>query len=440
MQEAIYRQPFIDLTPLDQYPKIKDLAFKIFPEEKEGILNNLYVIMCALLANSSIAVSRDHSWYKRHRGPDWYTRSREVHAQDLLVNEGFVRIKRGYPAREGYEKGFSSVLTRTKKLEELLRSVPLQSVRVDFSDFSPITLDRASLERDEIKNLGDGYFLNGVLNIEFLLQAYERMQDLNERYFGPIILNFSSDSGLKTLAESDFDETERPIEEDSKLDVRMATNVFLTRMFTKKGCGRFYQRSQSYQQLPREMRRHLLINGEKTGEADYAGMHINLAYFISGHDNPHPGDSYNAISDALEFPDDNEMREAIKRTVLVAFNTPNRTSCSRAMCRNYFHTYYATLKRHGISVGGVYDAFRSVHPNIRDIFFAEEHKADLLMFHESNVMLRVLQTLGDEGIRGIPLHDSVICEKRNIPRAREIMEKEYATYTGGNGIVVKTRT
>ena len=106
MRKTNYYQPFLQVTPLDQYPKVTKIVNNLFSKENEGIKNNLYTIICGLLVHPKIAVSRNYERHKFFPGPSWYTQRRAIKAQNLLVEKGLAKLKRGHPARPGFGTGF----------------------------------------------------------------------------------------------------------------------------------------------------------------------------------------------------------------------------------------------------------------------------------------------------------------------------------------------
>jgi len=297
MGSLVYNQPFIWLTHLDRYPEVRGIIQTFYARASQDIQNNLYTIVCALLTAPKIAVSRAHEWYFDGGGPFWYTRHKAVRAQDLLLREGFVSMIKGRRAINGFENGFSSVVGRLPPLEDLLDGLELRATEVDSSSQAVLTLDGESLDEGDILKIdSEDLRSNGPLDTETLHSAYKTTKMLNERYFASLELDFRPESGFLTAQGIPFGVARRLAKERQTWDAQMASNVFFTSMFNLNGGGRLYQRCLSFQNIPRAMRSYLTINKSPTAESDYAGMHVNLAYFLCGERNPHLNDTHTVKS------------------------------------------------------------------------------------------------------------------------------------------------
>jgi hypothetical protein len=437
MGETVYTQPFLQRTPLEQYPEITAFVKKQFPTASLDVARNLYILICPFLHVSAYAASRRDDWYRSVGGPEWFNVTAAVHAQDLLEQRGFVELKKGY-RRRGYETGFASVLRSAKPLEDMLRKIELKPVVVDFRGTPHLTIDRFPLDARIINGLATPNVVRiGDISQERLAQLHHQMVDFNRGYFSKIGIGFDESVSLpRTMDES------RAQNGNTAL-LAIARNVFLTRMFSGRGMGRMYQRSLSYQNVKKELRGKLLVNGERAAELDFSSMHINLAYFLSKQKNPHLEDSYLPIVHrlvpnvhCLDDGDESLLRDYVKQCVLVAFNTPNKGSYLKAMRWNYKEETGALLT-HGILLEHVYDAFAHVHPAIARAFINKEHKPDLLMYHESTIMMTVLDRLRAQSIPALPIHDGLLCPVQHADTVCGEMAGRYGAYTGREIIVKK---
>ena len=78
--------------------------------------------------------------------------------------------------------------------------------------------------------------------------------------------------------------------------------------------GRFF--GGEYQQMNKQERNEILLNGNKTVEADYSGLHLNMLYHLSGLE--FLTDPYLAVSDDIE------LRKVLKLVALIAINAVKR--------------------------------------------------------------------------------------------------------------------
>jgi hypothetical protein len=223
--------------------------------------------------------------------------------------------------------------------------------------------------------------------------------------------------------------------DDSRsLNINMVTDVYLTREFTKEGCGRFYQQHGiSYQFIKRERRKHLTINGVKTAEVDFSGLHINLLYVMEGIQNE-LSDCYMPVVEGLIGRRDDELREAIKQSILVAINAPNFKAFVGAL--NSSKEIYPVLHKFGVRPKAIITQFSIIHPHITK--HLNTNASILLQYKDSNIIQEVLLKLKKEKILGVPLHDSIICQKSKAKKVKKIMEQTYKKMTGFN-IIVKIK-
>ncbi len=425
-----YLQPFLDLALFQYNDPILAFLKDSFPQEGGEVRNNMGAIVSSMIYLPAVAVSRDKSWYSRRKGPEWYRYKSAVRAQDELSRAGLVRVSRGHRAREGYEKGRSTVLYREPRLEELVRRFPLERRRFDFQGEEPVALNRKAVGIKEICSL------NGEVSREVktaMKNAFWTMEDLNFHYFSKVEVGIAGER-FKILPGTRAGDLVK-MDELQILAAQVPSNVFLTRMFTNRGGGRLYQRSTSYQQLPKVVRREMLINGNKIGEWDFSGMHINLAYAISGKQNPFINDPYSPVVEKLGLEADTEVREAIKRVVLIAFNTEDPQRCATAMIGNHLQDY-RVLRQRGIEIRRAHEAFCEVHEPIEKLF-SQGIASEIIMLHESSIMQNILRRLAFRGVSVLPLHDSIMGEVESADLIPEIMQEEYERYTRGKRIHVK---
>lgn len=439
MQETTYYQPFLHLSPWKQYPEIHDLVFQLFPSQNLPVKFNLYAIFAAFLTSPAIAVSRTPRTYRSFKNDHvpWYTHAYATRAQDLLAERKLVIKQPGFRARPGYRAGFSTVLLSTPTLDALLDKITLEAVREDPENHPVITLDRIPLKASDVRRDTCLNPEQDLVSRAVLEDAFTHTEKLNKDYFGEMTLGFEPSSSLATAEGMTVTKARAYAANGGAMALTMATNVFFTAMFTSNGGGRLYQRCNSFQCIPKNLRRFLTINEKPTLESDYSGMHLNLAYALNNKKNPFLDDVYTPILESLGLERTPTLRDAVKHAVLVAMNTPNMGTAKKAMLFNYRQTHVQALKEAGVSVEQVYDHFFRVHKDIKTLFAKTNQKAELFMFSEGKILRRALTTLAKEGIRGIPLHDELIHEAVYNSRVEEVMRESYQRETGFD-IYVKT--
>jgi len=203
--------------------------------------------------------------------------------------------------------------------------------------------------------------------------------------------------------------------------------VNLTRIFSYEKCGRFFQKCGcSYIGLSENERKDLLLNGEKVSEADFKTTHPTLLYAKVGKKNPY-SDAYMAVVKYLIDKEDKKLRKAIKGCFNVALNTKSFKSFVGSMNKKKREELYI-LKDCQLNYVKVIEAFKIVLKDISPFLFTQECLA--LMFHDSNIMENILLRLYLNNIPALPVHDSVVCQRRHIKKVKRIMEEESKRYTG----------
>ena len=189
---------------------------------------------------------------------------------------------------------------------------------------------------------------------------------------------------------------------------------YLHRVFSRKSF-KFHGRAYGalHQNLPKNMRPHIYINGEKTTEIDYSAYHIRMLYHMEG----------------IEYTDDSylvcggkDLRDTFKAVGLIAINAENERSAYEGIKKK--------LKAGGIPLPKVdkplvwlVKTFREAHKPISKYLFSDI--GITLMNKDSEIMNNILMRLIDKGILGLSVYDSVIVAERYANILREIMVAEY---------------
>lgn len=164
-----------------------------------------------------------------------------------------------------------------------------------------------------------------------------------------------------------------------------------------------------WQQIPKERRTHIRINGEPIAEVDFGQMFPRLAYAQVGQEPP-SGDLY-ALPGAEGLSGD--QRGVIKK----AFNA--------------LLFKYGTLRRlpseitdglpYGWTAGRIKRAITSRHPAIAHLL--NVGTGYRLMHTESVIACAVVRRCMEEGMTVLPLHDAMLTAVSNAPQVKSIMEE-----------------
>ena len=193
----------------------------------------------------------------------------------------------------------------------------------------------------------------------------------------------------------------------------------LRRIFNRKSWilgGRAYG---AYHQsmLRKPMRKNILIDGQPTIEIDFAGFHIRMLYHLEGTD--FQDDPYSVC----EGP---EMRDIYKAVGLIAINATKRGACL---------AIHDELKDRGVEppvrekpYASLVQGFKQAHPAIAHHLFSKIGRR--LQNIDSMIMNAILVRLMDNGILGLPVHDSVIVQQQHEAFSKEVMTQEYKKEMG----------
>lgn len=158
------------------------------------------------------------------------------------------------------------------------------------------------------------------------------------------------------------------------------------------------------QNVAKESRPALLLNGEPIAEPDYPALHCQLLYDRAG----------KFIPDA-PFEIDGWSRNDVKRAFYTMLNARDHQSARRAI----------TGQLRASGAGELMQAVMVKHSAVSDHLCTG--MGAHLMFTDSKIMCRNLIDLNRAGILALPIHDSVIVQAKNGSKAMEIMERNLAT-------------
>jgi hypothetical protein len=240
---------------LNQYVKIpkrvSDIVYTIYPAEPEDVRHCINLIIVNLIANAEIAYSRNKNFYTENR-TKLFTWTNLLKAVDLAEEKGYaVKLKIGYRKR-GFKTGLASTLGRGPRLKTI---GPPVGMELDLKSLPLITIDKKPIYDVEELNLANSRLSDTSSEITAikhrLHSKFDESLKLNRDYWNKIRV------GCMNPEVSD----------------RCWDRVGLTREFKKGGMGRWFQRGElSYQQLSKEERPRLLVNGGKVAELDYSAM------------------------------------------------------------------------------------------------------------------------------------------------------------------------
>jgi hypothetical protein len=174
----------------------------------------------------------------------------------------------------------------------------------------------------------------------------------------------------------------------------------------------------NYQNIPKEERPYLLINGEATVELDYSAMHGNM--LLNRANEPSKADFYERILVELGVVTTKEKRDAIKQMTNASFNVNRINGYAGAVSRVDMDSGKRLAEVLGIRPKQVYEAILRAHPKLRP-YVCNGKQWEWLQTTDSDIMIDVLETLAKLDIVGLPLHDSVIAAAKHTYILKPIM-------------------
>lgn len=178
--------------------------------------------------------------------------------------------------------------------------------------------------------------------------------------------------------------------------------------------GRFY--GPYYQGMPSKFRKHIYIDGKKTVEWDYSGLHIRMLYHQLGLE--FTGDPY-AIGDGSQ-------RNEYKLVSLISINA--KCQGSHIAVRDALENAGFDAAQDLSAIRKMMDDFKIRHAPIQEFLFSgvgiDLQNAD------SRIMKKIMMKLHAEGIAALPIHDSAIVEEEYSARLQKIMLQVYDEQMG----------
>lgn len=406
-----YEQPFCMINiDVNKYPHIIKKVDSIFSNEKTRWKRILYMYIINLIKFGKVAIPRAHSYFVDNKS-NWYTQRLANNVENLLISKGYITIKIG-KKRYLDKKGTSSVISKTAKFDKTFANLKIKEIFVNLEDHNHLLINGRPYNGDNIEEDWNRYLKNQpfAINLErnYIVNTFYKTQELNKNYFSKIHLTLKNN-----------------------LNKNLLTNVFLTRIYSKDECGRFTQRGgYNYQNIKKEYRKKLLINGKSTIELDFSNMFLNLLYSSNKIQAP-LDDSYSKIMYSLINKKDLEFRKAIKKCVNIAINVKNQKAFVGALVnpkREKDKKTYEILKRYSIRPKEVLNKICESHPKVKSYLLKEQGLK--LMKIESDIMQDILFKLSIIDVLALPLHDSIICQKGNEEIVETIMKNVYRKHTG----------
>ncbi len=351
---------------------------------------------CLYLTNNTgvptrCSISMDRNVYKNDINPYFsYRKMKEV--LEYLISKELITLTRGYNNRITGES-FLSTIAPTDSLNKLLLSKN-PSVRV----YVPKGTIAVRAQEGEILAL-DKFDPIQVREITSALQ----------------LINYNNNKHTYSYKLSSYPSLS-PITQITVLDDVGYNRVFNT---TLSLGGRFYS---PIQNLTGVVRMTLLIDGQKTVEVDYGGMHPRMVYHLKG---------LIAPQDVYDVGLGAEYRKIVKLALLIVFNASSRSQALNAL--------KAQLDRDGIDIAGVnlgtvFDQIEKAHAGIASVFYSGRGLE--LQALDARVAEEVMLAFAGFDKPCLGIHDSFVVKAEDEQLLRDLMISCYQRVINTNFIPV----
>ena len=398
----------------EEFQKIQDFNGRVTVQQKhiKLIILNLYV---AWLTDPTmwVAYSRNNNDYKpKSRYNKLHISKTVPEVVDHLIEVGYVEHKMGHYGRDGKHSSHVSRMRATKKLASLFKK---SGIELEMIDPAPNTeciilrnindegkkYDMEYEDQDFIKEMRkDLYAYNNLLRRTFIDIAF----------FPPkgIPVKTKKDSG-------------KP-----KYHRINRADKFVRRIFNNGNWdegGRFYggwwQRVPGKRKVGVAWRAGISINGNRTGELDYSGLHIVLLYLLKGVD-------YWTVDgrDPYEIeglPTSPEMRNLLKLILLSSINAKSLEATRKSVQQqiNYDDEMKDWLKSENVKVKEVILKFQDRHALIQEDF--SSGIGTKLMYLDSKIAATVINHFTSKNIPILCIHDSFVIEVQHGEELKKVM-------------------
>ena len=236
----------------------------------------------------------------------------------------------------------------------------------------------------------------------------------------PISLKDSKDNELKVINSKTTNTIRKRIERynnlilssDIELPIdkidykRRKSTGFANRTYTKhyldrsyKSGGKYY--SPCWQNLSKELRKEIKINGQETVELDFNAMHLHLLYCKV---NKKLTDYIPEGTDAYQLP--NRNRKIVKTSFTCCINNNcNKDNVNQVVGRKIAKKFPDIFEKN-TSYRDIVDELGSYHPEVRQFFYAQIGNEISNM--ESKVSDYIIGKLTRKNILALNIHDSFI--------------------------------
>ena len=340
---------------------------------------------------------------------DSYTAYECVSFKVLVKHHVETLVAMGWLSKHsGFRFGEQRRLTRLELLEPMLKW--LESIPVKANDIERPAPKPSVLVKDEKKTVIQ---LPAVFDEE-IGRRQHRLRQINEAFAKSFFDLFLSEDELEDLDVRMLTGAELDPDQPPFLDL---SAKYLTRIFNNSSLeqgGRFYRGW--WQNIPKEFRQLICINGDFTTEMDYSAIHPTLLYALEGKESPYE-DPY-VIGLLTE-----DFRSVTKKVFNILLNASDRTKAVQAIREQ------GLLSNSGpVGVNGeesFIDLMYEYHFTISKYFGSGFGVK--LQYLDSQIAEAVMLKMLPEPC--LPVHDSFIVRVGQTSKLKRVMDEEFEAAT-----------
>lgn len=410
---------------------------------KRQALNNILAnLLIAYCNNKFVAVSKnskDYSFPKRFYGMEHYTYNIIIPILKSLRENEYIEEAPGFfDSKIG--KGYRTRVWATLKLLELfLQALPNEKLQYSTciilkdSDKKLIEYRPNKFIREMRKFVNEYNELISSFEIVIPVNRIKNIAQKSDAFFTPTPSFTPIPINIYNIIISELHTGSKispplliRIEDNSLINKHLECRLY--RVFNNKkfdSGGRFY--GADYQQLNQDDRSLITINGNKTSEIDFKGLHLNMLYNFEGTD--FQGDPYSITNQNLE------VRPLLKLVSLIGINAVSQKSGIDAFNFEMLKDYelYQIQKEYNLKTKDLFAQFENSHSQISKYF--RSGYGIKLQYIDSKIAEEILKHFTRQGKPCLCIHDSFIVEETNRNELSEVMKEAYRKYLGYPGKV-----
>ncbi len=381
----------MQLTKRDKQKKLKAL---------NCILANLKLVDDT---DFCLRVTKRKNNYKKSRyNEDLFVYANFVNIYNKLVELGYVYQIKGYYDRTNLTESKSTRLFVNPKLRDVLRNSEL--VFLNEKECVVLT-DKQNGKKSFVEYIDN----DETCQIRGLIQYYnsyinkQSLYSYNHNYYHNISYNTSPHYTI-TDTVSNLPSNNNKIlryNDDRAFPIKSYIKAIFCRNDFSKG-GRLYTSTQyGVQNIKKEFRNDILINGGKTVELDFKSLHLTMLYHLEGM-------KYN--EDAYDLGLNKELRPLIKKMTLISINAKRDSDTIKAV-KDEIRKEKIKGNFENVDLNDLLNKIKDKHKAISK-YLCSDYGVTLQNL-DGKIMLDILTRAVDKDIVALPIHDSVIVRKEN---------------------------